>query len=101
MTTVAELQIAAPVAPWQQLGLTVTDGTARIGGITLRFVDGPGQGVTGWTLADAPTDATDIDGLPTEHGEPPAGAAPPPPAPPSSPPPPARATRGPDAPPAR
>ncbi|MGE0193867.1 MAG: efflux transporter outer membrane subunit [Planctomycetota bacterium] len=37
----------------------------------------------------------------TAGSPPPAGAAPPPPAPPSSPPPPARATRGPDAPPAR
>ena len=76
MTTVAELQIAAPVATWQQLGLTVADGTSRVGGITLRFVDGPGQGVTGWTLADAPTDATDIDGLATGHGEPPTGERP-------------------------
>lgn len=76
MTTVAELEVVSPVEPWQHLGLHVVDGAARIGGITLRFVEGPTPGVAGWTLADAPAASTDIDGLPTRHGEPPAGDVP-------------------------
>lgn len=68
MTTVAELQVASPVEPWERIGLTVVDGTARIGGITLRFTDGDAPGVQGWTLAGAPDPSvTSIDGLPTAH----------------------------------
>jgi len=77
VTTVVELQVVAPVEPWQRLGLQVADGMARVGGITLRFVDGLTPGVVGWTLADAPDPTvTSIDGLATAHCDAPADASP-------------------------
>ncbi|HQZ36203.1 MAG TPA: hypothetical protein PK020_17380 [Ilumatobacteraceae bacterium] len=70
MTAVGELVIASTVEPWQTIGLQVTDGVARIGGIALRFVpvaaDGR-EGVISWGLVGSPTDASDIDGLATHH----------------------------------
>jgi hypothetical protein len=70
MTSVGELLVASPCEPWQALGLHVADGAIRIGGIVVRFLpaaaDG-GNGVIGWGLVGAPTDATDIDGLATHH----------------------------------
>lgn len=70
MTTVGELVVASPVEPWQALGLHVDGATARIGGITLRFVpvgaDGR-AGVIGWGLVGAPDEVVDIDGLATHH----------------------------------
>jgi len=77
MTAVGELVIASAPEPWQAIGLQVTDGVARIGGIALRFVpagvDGD-EGVVAWGLVGAPTDAVDIDGLATHHlDEAPAG----------------------------
>lgn len=78
MTAVGELVIASTIEPWQAIGLKVSDGVARIGGIALRFVpvgaDGR-EGVVSWGLAGSPTDAADIDGLATHHvDEPPEGA---------------------------
>ncbi|MGB8859642.1 MAG: hypothetical protein WCC60_10315 [Ilumatobacteraceae bacterium] len=70
MTAVGELIIASPVEAWHSIGLHVVDGVARIGGIALRFVPvGPDghEGVLGWGLVGAPTEATDIDGLATHH----------------------------------
>jgi hypothetical protein len=66
MTTVAELRIQSPVAPWQRLGLHVVDDATRVGGITLRFEPGDG-GVVGWGLTDAQSATADIDGLVTTH----------------------------------
>jgi hypothetical protein len=71
MTTVGELVVASPVAPWQALGLHVADDVALVGGIALRFVTpqpGGAQGVIGWGLVDAPDPAvSSIDGLATHH----------------------------------
>ncbi len=70
MTAVGELVIASAVEPWQTIGLQVTDGVARIGGVALRFVpvaaDGR-EGVVAWGLVGAPTDVVDIDGLATHY----------------------------------
>lgn len=70
MTAVGELVIASAVEPWQAIGLQVTEGLARIGGIALRFLpvaaDGR-EGVVSWGLVGAPTDVADIDGLATHH----------------------------------
>ncbi|MDO8392435.1 MAG: hypothetical protein Q7V57_18325 [Actinomycetota bacterium] len=76
MTTVGELLVASPVAPWQAIGLRVEAGLARIGGITVRFVPAQaGNAVVGWGLVGAPDDTvTEIDGLATHHlAEVPAG----------------------------
>jgi hypothetical protein len=70
---VGEFVIASPVEPWQRIGLTVVDGVARVGTVTLRFVEGddaPGRGgssLVGWALVESATPATDIDGLATSH----------------------------------
>ena len=81
MTTVVELHVVSAVEPWERLGLTVHDRAVRVGGITLRFTapgdTNPTAGVVGWTLADAPDPGvTQIDGLPTTHGDAPADAPP-------------------------
>ncbi len=72
MTAVGELVIASAVEPWQTIGLQVSGGVARIGGIALRFVpvgaDGR-EGVVSWGLVGSPTDAIGIDGLATHHLE--------------------------------
>jgi len=70
MTAVGELVVASAIEPWQAIGLQVTDGVARIGGIALRFVpptDNQPGGVVSWGLVGAPTSAELIDGLATEH----------------------------------
>ena len=69
MTTVGELLVASPVAPWQAIGLHVEAGVARIGGINLRFLDSADRvGVVGWGLVGAPDGAAStIDGLATHH----------------------------------
>ena len=64
MTTVGELVIAGPAEPWEVIGLDVSDGCARVGGIVLRF-RGEGSGITEWSLVDLPETVADIDGLPT------------------------------------
>ncbi len=91
---VGEFLIASAVEPWQRIGLTVVDGTARVGTVVLRFVPvGPStaepslvepslvdpslvepslveHGLVGWGLVDSATAATDIDGLRTTHVDP-------------------------------
>ena len=72
MTAVGELVVASAVEPWQAIGLEVTDGVARVGGIALRFVQPtPEQpaGVVGWGLLGSPTSLDTIDGLVTTHLE--------------------------------
>ena len=64
MTTVGELVIAGPAEPWKAIGLGISDGCARVGGIVLRF-GGDGSGIVEWTLIDLPEMVTDVDGLPT------------------------------------
>ena len=78
MTAVGELVVATPVEAWQTIGLRVSNGVARIGGIALRFVpvDASGrEGVVSWGLVGSPTDVVEIDGLATHHlTQAPAGA---------------------------
>lgn len=73
MTTVAEFVIAADAQRWHDVGFAVTpQATLQLGGVVLRFVGGSG-GMLSWVLADAADrELTDIDGLATAHGEPPA-----------------------------
>jgi len=76
---IVELVIECEVQPWEQLGLTVVDGVAQVGGVRLRFVPGTG-GLVAWGLADLPDTsgalAESIDGLRTHRAEPPSGPAP-------------------------
>jgi hypothetical protein len=67
------LEIAEDPAAWAALGFDVRDGRCRIGATELRLRGGAG-GITGWTLGGA--DSTELDGLPTEAGEPVGGKAP-------------------------
>ena len=70
MTAVGELVVASPVEPWQAIGLQVSNGIARIGGIALRFVPvdaGGREGIVSWGLVGSPSDAVEIDGLATHH----------------------------------
>lgn len=72
MTAVGELVIASDVEQWRAIGLQVTDGVARIGGIALRFVPvgvDASEGIVSWGLVGSPTHAADIDGLSTHHLE--------------------------------
>ena len=72
MTAVVEITVAGNADAWSAIGLHVVDNQAVVGGILLRFVDGP-PAVQSWTLADLPAPVTDIDGLATiAASEPPA-----------------------------
>jgi hypothetical protein len=76
MTTIAELHIDDDPLAWQSIGLDVdAGGTAQVGMVRLRIEragDGDRQGLVAWTLAGAPSETvTDVDGIPTAHGEPP------------------------------
>ena len=64
MTAVVEITVAGNADAWSAIGLHVVDNQAVVGGIRLRFVDGP-PAVQSWTLADLPEPVTDIDGLAT------------------------------------
>lgn len=76
MTSVAALEVVAPVDAWRAVGLPLVDGQAVVGGIAIRLRDpaaGEGPHIARWVLADCPPDATGvavttIDGLPTGHG---------------------------------
>jgi hypothetical protein len=68
MAHVLELLTGDTPDSWADAGFTVDDGTCTVG--TVRIVlAGPdaGKGIVAWTVAglDAPTDAGQIDGLPT------------------------------------
>lgn len=74
MTRIAALDVVAPVAAWQAVGLPLVDGVAIVDGIAIRMREpSPGEParIERWVLADCPTEVADIDGLPTAHGEPP------------------------------
>lgn len=72
MTSVVALDVVASVAAWRAVGLPLAGGVARIDGIEVRLRD-PGADeqprIDRWVLADCPTACTDIDGLPTVHGD--------------------------------
>lgn len=57
------LDVAGPPEPWVELGLTVADGVAQLGEVTLRFGKA-GEGVVGWALQGIEGPA-DLDGLAT------------------------------------
>ena len=81
MTTIAELHIGDDPVSWRAVGFDVDAGhTAHVGHVRLHFhPDAPERGIFRWVLAGTPDEAvTDVDGLPTGHGEPPslAGLAP-------------------------
>lgn len=58
------LQIADLAECWQPLGFDVNGGHLHLGGVDIVLTNGPGEGMTGWSIAGIqPTDA--IDGLPT------------------------------------
>jgi hypothetical protein len=73
MTAVVGLTVAAPIEPWQQIGLRVVDDVSWIGGVRLRFVSPTAGGVVGtgglvsWQLSGAPGAVDLIDGLATTH----------------------------------
>jgi hypothetical protein len=64
VTSVVEVTVAGDAEAWSAIGLHVVDNLAVVGGIRLRFVEGP-PAVQSWTLADLPEAVTDIDGLAT------------------------------------
>ena len=81
MTTIAELHIGDDPVAWRAIGLDVDAGhTAHVGHVRLHVhPDVPERGIFRWVLAGTPDeDVTEVDGLPTGHGEPPslAGLAP-------------------------
>lgn len=74
MTTIAELHIGDDPVAWQRIGLDVDAGhTAHVGHVRLRFhPDAEPRGIFRWTLAGTPDETvTDVDGLATDHAEPP------------------------------
>jgi catechol 2,3-dioxygenase-like lactoylglutathione lyase family enzyme len=74
MSTIAELHIGDDPYAWQSVGFDVDAGhTCHVGQVRLRFhPDAEQRGILSWTLAGTPDETvTDVDGLPTAHGEPP------------------------------
>jgi hypothetical protein len=70
VTEVVEIVIGSTSAAWQAIGLSVTDDTADIGGIALRFepsTDGLPTGIVAWTLCGSPSQDSSIDGLATRY----------------------------------
>ena len=70
MTAVVAIDVVAPVAAWEAIGLSMVGGAASVGGIELRFRDpAPGEAprVDRWVLAGCPTEVDRIDGLVTAH----------------------------------
>ena len=62
--TIDEITLSGDPARWAALGFSVTDGTLRLGEITVRFAQPrAGRGLLGWSLRGAADTA--LDGLPT------------------------------------
>jgi hypothetical protein len=69
--TIDELTLADEPESWRKLGLTVSDGSCRLGSVRLRLAGAQaGRGITGWSLRDLA--GTELDGLPTSRSERPA-----------------------------
>ena len=64
MPVLAELTISDDADAWADAGFTVHDGRCKIGGVSIRFVDGS-DGITGWGFAALDDPPTSIDGIPT------------------------------------
>jgi hypothetical protein len=60
------LVVGGPSEPWEQLGLTVVDGTVPLFGTGLRFDPDASPGIVRWQLSGIAADIADIDGLVTE-----------------------------------
>jgi len=74
MTTIAELHVGDDPLAWKTIGLDVDAGhTAHVGHVRLHIhPDAPRRGIFRWVLAGTPDeDVSEVDGLPTGHGEPP------------------------------
>jgi hypothetical protein len=79
MTAIAELLVAGDPPAWRNAGFAVdADGVCRIGSVSLRLDPDAGRGgVRAWVLAGAPDESiTEVDGVPTSHGEPSSGPPP-------------------------
>jgi hypothetical protein len=68
MPVLAELTVADDPDAWLDAGFTVRDGRCKIGGVSIRFVDGS-DGITAWGLAALDDPVTAIDGIPTSSIE--------------------------------
>lgn len=64
MPVLAELTISDDAEAWADAGFTVRDGRCKIGGVSIRFVDGS-DGITAWGFAALDDPVTAIDGVPT------------------------------------
>ena len=64
MPVLAELTISDDAEAWADAGFTVRDGHCKIGGVSIRFVDGS-DGITAWGFAALDDPVTAIDGVPT------------------------------------
>ena len=71
--TVDELFIAAPPDPWAAVGFAVDGDTCEVGTVRLRLEDGPGRGITAWSVRDQ--DQRDLDGLDTRASQAPSAQA--------------------------
>jgi hypothetical protein len=60
------LVVGGPAGPWEQLGLTVVDGTVPLFGTGLRIDPDAAPGIVRWQLSGIAADVVDIDGLATE-----------------------------------
>jgi len=86
LVTIDELRVGDSPGPWRSIGFDVDDDNCCHVGAVRLSLGGGGTGITGWTLRDAPTDLTDVDGvasIPRKREVPPPAA--PAPQPPSSP----------------
>jgi hypothetical protein len=62
--TIDEITLSGDPARWAALGFTVTGGSLRLGGVTVRFTQKQaGRGLLSWSLRGAA--GTALDGLPT------------------------------------
>jgi hypothetical protein len=67
------LELAVDPSGWRRLGFSVEGAATRLGGVVLRFVTDPGEGIVRWALDGAVP--PDLDGLATSR-EPPGPASP-------------------------
>jgi hypothetical protein len=70
--TVDELFIASAPGPWAAAGFAVDGDVCEVGTVRLRFQDGPGRGITAWSVRDLGD--LELDGLDTRASEAPAAA---------------------------
>jgi hypothetical protein len=74
--TIDELTVADAPEAWAAVGFEPDGDLLEIGSVRLRMAGpGGGRGITGWSLRDL--EATELDGLPTQHSDrPPASGGP-------------------------